>query len=125
MPHLPSTSVHTFQRHGVTFHSYASSATGASRLAAWRADFSPNTPGRLHTMSDEEVLHVLDGALDVEIDEAHFVARTGDAVLVPRGASLRVSNNTTQPARAWVTTALGMTATMSGSAQPISPPWAQ
>lgn len=114
----------TFEMHGVAFHSFVSSSTGARELAAWRADFDPHTPGTAHTMNHEEVLHVLTGQLEVEVDDSHFTATSGDAVLVPAGAHFRVSNETYSSASAWVVTTLGMRATMPDG-EAITPPWAQ
>ena len=102
MTHLLSSEARVFRMHGVTFRSFTSSATGARSIAAWQADFAPTTPGEPHTMTEEEVFHVLAGALDFEIDAERFTARTGDAALVPAGARLAVSNHSHEPARAWV-----------------------
>lgn len=124
MSYLPNIAARTFTTHGVVFNSFASSATGAQRLGVWRADFSPQTPGLAHTMTEEEVLHVLEGELDNEIAEQAFTAGAGDAVLVPAGAQFRVSNSSDLPARAWVVTTLGMNAEML-SGEELSPPWAQ
>lgn len=125
MPHLTRSSARTFHVHEVAFHSYASSATGAAQLGAWRAEFAPRTPGRAHRMTDEEVLYVLEGSLEIEVDMEHFSANAGDAILVPAGARLRVSNSAEEPAAAWVTTSLGMAATMESDGQRLTPPWAQ
>ena len=124
MPHLTTATTRRFDMHDVTFTSYASSATGATRLAAWRVDVPPGTPGQVHAMSQEECLTVLTGSLDIEIDQERFTATAGEAVLVPAGARFRVSNATDEPAQAWVTTQLGMQATMADG-EWISPPWAQ
>jgi quercetin dioxygenase-like cupin family protein len=125
MPHLQNAAARRFQMHGVSFSSFASSATGAVQLSAWRADFSPDTPGKAHTMSAEETLYVLSGTLDVEIDGDRFAADAGDAVLVPAGAVFRISNTTEAPAQAWVTTIVGMTAAIHPEGDLITPPWAQ
>ena len=76
-------------------------------------------------MSREELILVLDGALEVELDQERFTARRGDAILVPAGSHLRVSNATATTAQVWVVTTLGMTATMSRGQQFVAPPWAQ
>lgn len=125
MNHLVAHRARTFQIHGVDFHSFAASHTGSRSLAAWRADFAPRTPGQPHSMSEEEVLYVLEGRLDVEVDDDAFTACAGDAVLVPAGATFRVSNNEDSTARAWVTTVPGMRATMAEGGEVLSPPWAQ
>lgn len=125
MPHLTSSHTRTFHAHGVDFHSYVSSASGAAQLGAWRAEFAAHTPGQAHRMTHEEVLYLLDGSLEVEVDAERFVAVAGDAVLVPAGASFRVTNSADAPAAAWVTTPLGMAATMELDGQRLRPPWAQ
>lgn len=125
VPHLTAHTSRTFRIHGVTFHSYASGASGANEIGGWRADFAPNTLGEPHRMSREELLYILDGSLAVEVDDEHFVADSGDAVVVPAGARFRVSNTGAEPARAWVTTRLGMTAEMEADGQHLAPPWAQ
>lgn len=125
MAHLTQDTAVAHQLHGVTFHSFAASRTGATSIAAWRADFPPHTPGTTHSMTTEEVLHVLRGALDVEVGDDGFTACAGDAVLVPSGTRFRVSNNGDEPAQAWVTTPLGMNAVMGDEDQRVAPPWAQ
>lgn len=125
MPLLTHDTACTYTMHGVTFTSHANSSTGATRLAGWSAQFDPRTPGQEHRMSSEELLHVLDGSLDIEIDGDAFTAGAGDTVLVPARAAFRVSNVTDQPARAWVVTTLGMTATMTTDGTTINPSWAQ
>ncbi|QRY63225.1 cupin domain-containing protein [Gordonia sp. PDNC005] len=125
MAHLTTTNARRFDVHGVEFTSFVSSSSGSTSLAAWRADFRPRTPGHTHTMTREEVLYVVDGVLDLEINDESFAAVQGDAVLVPAGAIFRVSNNSEKAASAWVTTTLGMTATMLDSGAVLAPPWAQ
>jgi quercetin dioxygenase-like cupin family protein len=125
MTHLQTSEARVYRLHGVTFRSFASSATGARNIAAWQADFAPTTPGEPHTMTEEEVFHVLAGALDVEIDGERFTAHTGDAVLVPAGALLTVGNSRHEPARAWVTSVVGMKASMLAGGEELAPPWAQ
>lgn len=122
---IDASTTRSFAMHGVTFTSYASSATGAGTVAAWRADFAPQTPGRPHTMTHEEVLYVLTGELAVELGEQEFTARAGDAVVVPAGVVFRVSNEEAKPAHAWVTTSIGMRAAMQPSGEEVVPPWAQ
>ncbi|GEE00887.1 hypothetical protein nbrc107696_13330 [Gordonia spumicola] len=125
MPHLTARSARTFDVHGVRFTSFASSASGSHDLAAWRADFPPHTIGRSHTMSRDEILHVLLGPLEIAVDDDEFTAVDGDAVLVPAGSAFRVSNTADHAAQAWVTTTVGMTATMLDAGETLAPPWAQ
>lgn len=124
MPHLTDPRA-TYDLHGVTFRAFANGTTGATRLAAWRADFPPHSDGAAHSMTEEEVLHILSGSLEVEIDDDRFTARAGDAVLVLPGTRLRVSNTADRPASLWATTVRGMRAQMADDGARIAPPWAQ
>lgn len=126
MPLLNQATIQTYSMHGVTFTAYANSATGAAQLAGWCADFAPGTSGQRHRVSAEELLHVLEGRLEIQIDHDVFEASAGETVLVPAGAAFRVSNAADVPARAWVVTTLGLTATMEDSdGTTLAPPWAQ
>ncbi|MFT4088414.1 MAG: cupin domain-containing protein [Gordonia sp. (in: high G+C Gram-positive bacteria)] len=125
MPLLTAASATTYELHGVRFHSFAASPSGATSLAAWRADFPPHSVGAAHSLTAEEVLHVLSGSLEVQIDDDEFTARAGDAVLVPAGSRFRVSNADDVPASAWVATTLGMKAEIAEGGLQIAPPWAQ
>lgn len=125
MPLLAPEAAQTYSLHGVTFAAHANSGTGAAQLAGWSAAFEPGTPGQEHRMTREEVLHVLEGELDIEIDGEAFAAPAGSTVLVPAGAAFRASNLGAAPARAWVVTTIGMTATMCEDGAEIVPPWAQ
>ena len=125
MPHLTPANARVHHLHGVTFSSFAASHSGASRLAAWHAEFPPRTVGTPHSMTEEEVLHVLDGSLDIELGDDAFTAYPGEAVLIPAGTRFLVSNNADTSAQAWVTTTVGMTAIMDGNGARVAPPWAQ
>lgn len=115
----------THTMHQVTFRGFANSASGAAELAGWSAWFAPGTSGLEHRMSREEILYVVTGSLDVQIDADVQVAAEGDCVLVPAGAALCVGNSAERPAMAWVVTTLGMTASMIADDASITPPWAQ
>ena len=114
-----------FAVHGVEFHSYARTLTGARQLGAWQAEFPPQTPGVPHHMSVEEVLRVLSGRLHVEIGDEVADVAAGGVVVVPAGSRFRVSNETDDVASAWIVTPLGMEFRLEGSDAAISPPWAQ
>ena len=108
--------------HGATFHSFAAPATGSSELCAWRLEVAPGTEGAAHRVSREEVLLLLSGVLTVTLDGVPARVAPGEAVLVPAGSCLRVDNTSAEPATAWVTTSVGLEATMADGST-ISPPW--
>ena len=108
--------------HGATFHSFAAPATGSHELCAWRLEVAPGTAGAAHRVSREEVLLLLTGDLTVTLDGVTTPLAPGDVVVVPAGSQLRVDNTSGGPATAWVTTSVGLEATMADGST-ISPPW--
>lgn len=109
--------------HGATFHSYAAPVSGSKELCAWRLEIAAGTAGQPHRVSQEEVLVMLSGRLTVTLEDASPAPLgVGDAVLVPAGALLRVDNDSAGPATAWVTTRVGLSATLPDGST-ISPPW--
>ena len=131
MPVLHASDAVVHELHGSVFTSYAAPARGSRELCAWRLEVPPGSRGVPHTVSKEEVLLVLSGALRVTLGDAQpaagpvaAAAVPGDAILVPAGTMLQVDNPGPEPATAWVTTSVGLEATIAdGSA--IRPPWTQ
>jgi mannose-6-phosphate isomerase-like protein (cupin superfamily) len=108
--------------HGATFHSYAAPATGSTELCAWRLEVGPGTTGTAHVVSREEVLLLLDGVLTVTLDDVTTEVSAGEVVVVPAGSRFRVDNTSGRGAAAWVTTSVGLAATLADGTT-ISPPW--
>ena len=110
------------QLHGATFHSFVAPSSGSSELCAWRLDVAAGTTGIPHRVSREEVLLVLSGELTATIAGTAATLRAGEVAFVPAGALFGLDNSSAGPATAWVTTSVGLEATLpDGSA--ISPPW--
>jgi mannose-6-phosphate isomerase-like protein (cupin superfamily) len=80
------------------------------------------TEGVAHRVTREEVFLLLSGELLVTLDGVSGRLTPGEVVLVPAGAELRVDNTSATPASAWVTTSVGLEATMPDGST-ISPPW--
>ena len=108
--------------HGATFHSYVAPASGSRELCAWRLEVAAGTAGVEHRVSREEVVLLVSGRLTVTVDGVTSTLSAGDVVFVPAGASFRVDNTSGAPAGAWVTTSVGLQATMPDGTS-ISPPW--
>jgi mannose-6-phosphate isomerase-like protein (cupin superfamily) len=108
--------------HGSTFHSFAAPATGSRELCAWRLEVAGGTEGVAHRVTREEVFLLLSGELQVALDGVSGRLTPGEVVLVPAGAELRVDNTSAAPATAWVTTSVGLEATLPDGSM-ISPPW--
>ncbi|MBY8878566.1 cupin domain-containing protein [Actinacidiphila acidipaludis] len=113
--------VHELQ--GVRFVSYAAPALGSAELCAWRGEVPPGTSGPAHRISREEVFLVLSGSLELAIDGERRTLHAGDAAIAPAGSSLEVANRTEAPAAMWVSTSVGLEATLADGSR-IAPPWA-
>ncbi len=122
MPIVHETDVVVHQMHGATFHSFAAPASGSKELCAWRLELAGGTAGQPHQVSKEEVFVLLTGQLTVTLDGVSSTLTPGEVILVPPGSSLCIDNDAAEPATAWVTTSVGLQATMANGAV-ISPPW--
>ncbi|MFI5936551.1 cupin domain-containing protein [Actinoplanes sp. NPDC051494] len=91
-------------------------------MCAWRLEVEAGVAGVPHRVSKEEVLLGLTGELTATIDGRAERLRAGDVVLVPAGSTFGIDNSSGGPASAWVTTSVGLTATLD-SGEAISPPW--
>lgn len=123
MPFIAADEAVVHDLHGVRFSSYASTARGSGELCAWRGEVPAGSGGQTHTISREEVFLVLSGSLLLTIDGDSRLLTEGDVAIAPAGSTLGVANPTEEPARMWVTTSVGLTATLPDGSQ-ISPPWA-
>jgi quercetin dioxygenase-like cupin family protein len=108
--------------HGSVFESYVTSQSGSS-LCAWRLSVPPGTEGVAHRPDHDEVLLVLEGAMRATVNGAATRVAVGEVLLVQAGDELQIDTGCDGVA-AWVTTAAGLTATMSDGTT-LAPPWAQ
>ncbi|MET8978762.1 cupin domain-containing protein [Streptomyces sp. NPDC004539] len=123
MPVIRDADALTHELHGARFVSHASPRTGSTQLAAWRAEVPPHTDAPAHTVSHEEILHLLTGTLVFTLDDEPLRLTAGDTLIVRPGSTLAVHNPTDHTALAWVTTSIGLTAHLSDGTL-ITPPWA-
>jgi len=123
MPFVSATEAVVHEMHGVRFVSYAAPTLGSRELCAWRGEVAPGSDGPGHRISREEVFLLLSGRLELTIDGETRALTPGDAAVAPPGSSVSVANRTEEPATMWVTTTIGLQATLADGSQ-ISPPWA-
>ncbi|UWE09165.1 cupin domain-containing protein [Actinacidiphila bryophytorum] len=123
MPFVAASEAVVHDLHGVRFASYASTTRGSKELCAWRGEVPAGSRGQVHTVSREEVFLVLSGSVQLTVDGESRLLGEGDVAIAPAGSTLDVANPTEEPARMWVTTSVGLTATLPDGSQ-ISPPWA-
>jgi mannose-6-phosphate isomerase-like protein (cupin superfamily) len=106
--------------HGSVFHSYVSPAAGSEELCAWRLQIAGGTAGVRHRVGKEEVLLLLSGRIKVYLDGVVDELGPGDVLRVPAGAEFGIDSD--EGAEAWVTTSVGLRATLPDGSE-ISPPW--
>ena len=123
MPVIRTSEAVTHETHGARFVSYATPLTGSKELCAWRGEIPAGTKAPLHTVSREEIFHLLIGELLITLDGRTDRITAGDTVIVNPGATLGVENPTYQTAISWVTTSIGLEAVLEDGTR-ITPPWA-
>ncbi|MFF7450822.1 MULTISPECIES: cupin domain-containing protein [unclassified Streptomyces] len=123
MPVIHSSEAVTHEIHGARFVSYATPLSGSKELCAWRGEIPAGTKAPAHTVNREEIFHLLDGELLITLDEQVHRITAGDTVIINRGATLSVENPTDHTAVSWVTTSVGLQATLADGTV-ITPPWA-
>ena len=111
-----------FEIPGVTFMGMASPSRGSEQLCTWKIIVAAGheTDGA-HTLDRDEVFMVLSGSIAV----AGEVLGPGDALVVPAGDDIAVSNPGDVPAEVMVAIPAGFTATMADGTPFGTPPWAE
>jgi quercetin dioxygenase-like cupin family protein len=123
MPVVRPSEAVVHEMHGARFVSYATPRTGSKELCAWRGEIPPGTKAPAHTVSREEILHLLDGELLVTLDGRTTRVTAGDTLIINPGATLAVENPADRMAVTWVTTSVGLEAELADGTR-IAPPWA-
>lgn len=122
MPIYSPTDADAYEAHGSRFMSFVRTERGASSLCAWQLNVAPDVQGVSHIPDHEEVVLLLSGQLEVTLDGNQETAGAGAVIHVPAGSEFRVDGGP-DGAVAWVTTTLGLTATIGDTT--MAPPWAQ
>ncbi|MES5822525.1 cupin domain-containing protein [Streptomyces sp. RG80] len=123
MPVIHASEAVTHEIHGARFVSYATPLSGSKELCAWRGEIPAGTKAPAHTVNREEIFHLLDGELLITLDDQAHRITAGDTVIINPGATFSVENPTDRTAISWVTTSIGLEATLADGTV-ITPPWA-
>lgn len=123
MPVVRASQAVTHEIHGARFVSYATPRSGSEELCAWRGEIPAGLKAPAHTVSREEIFHLLDGELLITLDGRTERIAAGDTVIVNAGATLTVENPTDRTAHSWVTTSVGLEARLTDGTR-LVPPWA-
>lgn len=124
MPVLSAPGAPTHDLGPTRFTSLATPRRGATRTAVWQVEIAAGAPATPHSLTAEEVFVVLDGTASVELDGEHQSARAGDAIVVPAGVSLTLSNPGPTPLRMLCCLPVGGQARLADGTT-FTPPWAQ
>ena len=109
-----------FEIPGVTFVGMASPSRGSAHVCTWKIVVAANhESGAAHTLNRDEVFMVLSGSIGVSGE----VLGPGDALVVPAGDEIALSNPGDVPAEAMVAIPAGFTATMADGTPFGTPPW--
>lgn len=112
-----------FQLPGVEFTGLAAPSRGSAGLCTWRLTVDAGLVGKeSHTIDRDEVFMVLSGTVQVTPDGEKL--GPGDAIVVPAGEPIQLSNLGDTPAELYVAITAGFTGTLADGTA-ITPPWAQ
>jgi mannose-6-phosphate isomerase-like protein (cupin superfamily) len=112
-----------FQLPGVEFTGLAAPSRGSAGLCTWRLIVDAGLAGKeSHTIDRDEVFMVLSGTVQVTPDGEKL--GPGDAIVVPAGEPIQLSNLGDTPAELYVAITAGFTGTLPDGTT-ITPPWAQ
>lgn len=109
--------------HGARFVSYARPGSGSKQLCAWRGEIPAGTKAPLHTVSHEEILHILEGELEITLDGRTERVTAGDTLIINPGAAFGAENPTDRTVITWVTTSIGLAAELADGTRIVAP-WA-
>ncbi|MFD4526402.1 cupin domain-containing protein [Streptomyces sp. NPDC058470] len=123
MPVIHPSQAVVHEIHGARFVSYATPLSGSRELCAWRGEIPAGTKAPVHTVSREEIFHLLSGELLITLDGHTERITAGDTVIINPGATFGVENPTQETAISWVTTSIGLTAELADGSV-LTPPWA-
>jgi mannose-6-phosphate isomerase-like protein (cupin superfamily) len=112
-----------FQLPGVEFTGLAAPSRGSAGLCSWRLTVDVGLVGKeSHTIDRDEVFMVLSGTVRVTPDGETL--GPGDAIVVPAGEPIQLSNLGDTQAELYVAITAGFTGTLADGTA-ITPPWAQ
>jgi mannose-6-phosphate isomerase-like protein (cupin superfamily) len=115
----------TFNLPGIRFVGLTAPSRGASEICTWHLYVQPHVPsGEPHWLDHEEVFILLEGKLEVMVDDEQVRLDVGDALVAPANAHLQVWNPSDQLAHAVVCVPAGFQA-FTQKEQLGTPPWAQ
>lgn len=125
MPHIPAQAARLIETPAATMRTYASPSTDASApLAVWRTEMAADAAGPVHTIDRDQVVVVVSGHLEAEVEGVVASVPAGDALLVPAGSTRRLAAGGGEPLIT-VTASLPGAVAAVGGGDPVPVPWAR
>jgi mannose-6-phosphate isomerase-like protein (cupin superfamily) len=115
------TAPQVFEMHGAEFHSFSRPGTGARDNCVWIAHIPPQTTGKPHAVTRDELFLVLEGSASIRSGGNEFEVTGGQAFVVPSETTFSVSTSA-KPFKAVVVVAVGADVKLADGSV-ISPPW--
>jgi mannose-6-phosphate isomerase-like protein (cupin superfamily) len=121
---ITATEAPRFQLEGVEFTGLAAPSRGSGQVCTWRITVAAGLESaQAHTIDRDEIFMVTSGVIKLAPEGA--LIRAGDAVVVPAGSPIQLSNPGSEPAGAYVVIPAGFSATMADGTPIGTPPWAR
>ena len=124
MPILTAPQGPTHSLSGTEFTSLATPSRGSNDLSVWTVEIAPGTPATPHALTREEVFVVLAGVASASIDGIAGEAHPGDAIVVPAGQQLALTNAGPSTLRLLCCMPVGGQARLADGTM-LTPPWSQ
>jgi quercetin dioxygenase-like cupin family protein len=124
MTTIPAPAHPTHDLDGTRFTSLATPSRGSAETSVWQVEIDAGVPATPHSLTREEVFVVLDGVASVRLDGEDSEARPGDAIVVPAGVALELSNQGEAPLRLLCCLPVGGKARLDDGSS-FTPPWAE
>jgi quercetin dioxygenase-like cupin family protein len=105
-------------------YTYASRALTGSDLAVWRVEMEPGAVGPVHSVDVEQVLVVLQGALQVDLDGTTYDVGPQRSRVLPANAQRQLSNTSVGSTVAIVSSRSGARASTAERSD-VAIPWAE
>jgi mannose-6-phosphate isomerase-like protein (cupin superfamily) len=112
----------TFQIPGLSVVALAAPSRGSAETCVWRITMAPGTPATPHALDREEIFVALSGQARLDVGDQHQAFASGDALVVPAGETLMLSNPGPEPFTALAVLPVGGQAVLPGGER-FSPPW--
>lgn len=121
---IPAPPTPTHDLAGTRFTSLATPSRGSTETSVWQVEIDAGVPATPHSLTREEVFVVLSGVASVRLDDEASVAHPGDAVVVPAGVAVELSNQGDGTLRLLCCLPVGGQARLDDGTS-FTPPWAE